>query len=152
MPAKDTAPGPSRRRLPTRTRASAQPFKRLPALPSRPSKRPGSRPAVLAVRRPPKRSTATGFAANLGKAVADLPSRVGARKRSGGAGKKPLAGVLVGGGVTAAALLKRRRGRQQRHEPPAAEPAPGTATTTAVHQQAGEGSPDGGETTSTPTG
>jgi hypothetical protein len=85
MPSKDTGRRRSGRRPASRTRASAQPSKRLPALPGRASKRRGSRSVALTARLRAGRSTATRRA----RFVATV-------------GKKRLAGLLTAGGAVAA--------------------------------------------------
>jgi hypothetical protein len=156
MATKDTRRRRSRRARPNRTRANAQPPKRLRGLPGRASKQRGSRTAALTARLRPGRSTARGkpgFVATVGKAVGELASAPRAPQRSKDPRKRRLAGLLTAGGAVAAATaLKRRRRRQQGHEPQASEPAPGTTTaTTAAQPREGDGSPAGGDMTSTQT-
>jgi hypothetical protein len=149
MPTKDTARRALRRRQPGRT-----PSKRLAALPGRARKQPASRPAGMAARLRPKRSSPRGkpgFLATVGKALGDLTSGL-THERSRRARKKRLARLLAGGGAVAAtAAFIRRRGRRQRPEPPATEPAPQTAAPTTTHQQEEGDDRPAGDTTSTPT-
>jgi hypothetical protein len=157
MATKDSGRRRSGRARPSRTRASAQPPKRLPALPGRASKQRGSRTAALNTRLRPGRSTArgkAGFVATIGKAVSELASTARASRRSEDPRKRRLAGlVTAGSAVAAAAALKRRRRRRQGHETPASEAAPGntTAAAAAAQRREGDGSPAGGDITSTQT-
>jgi hypothetical protein len=153
MATKDTGRRRSGWAQPSRTRAGAQPPKRLRALPGRASKQRGSRTAALNARLRPGRSTArgkAGFVATVGKAVGGLASTAPAQDPR----KRRLAGlVTAGGAVAATAALKRRRRRRQGHEPPASEPAPRTTTAaaTAAQRRERDGSPAGGDVTSTQT-
>jgi hypothetical protein len=145
MPTKDRARQPSGRRPAGRTPP------RLAAVSRRGSKHPGLRPAALAARLRPKRSSARskpGFLVTVGKAFGEITSGVThERSRRARAKKKRLAALLTGGGALAAtAAFIRRRGRQQRPEPAATEPAP---QTTAPTPQEGDGGP-AGKTTNTP--
>lgn len=162
MVTNDTGRRRSRRARPSRTRPNAQRPKRLRALPGRASKQRHSRTAALNARLRPGRSTArgkAGFVATVGKAVGGLASTARVPRRSQDPRKRRLAGLLTAGGAVAggavagSAALKRRRRRRQGHEPPASEPAPGNtaAAATAAQQREGDGSPAGGDMTSTQT-
>ena len=162
MVTNDTGRRRSRRARPSRTRANTQRPKRPRALPGRASKQRHSRTSALTARLRPGRSTArgkAGFVATVGKAVGGLASTARVPRRSHGHSKRRLAGLLTAGGAVAggavagSAALKRRRRRRQGHELPASEPAPGNtaAAATAAQQRAGDGSPGGGDMTSTET-